>query len=219
MAESLELASIRVLIVDDHPMVRRGLRSLLSSYPDIAVVGEAEDGTAALQAVTELCPHVILLDIQMFGVDGIEIASRILRNAPQVKIIILTAYDNEEYILGAFRAGVYAYLLKNSSDETVVETIRLVQQGRRLLSPSLMDQVLRQLHLLAQAHASREHKLSQDEVHVLGRIANGATNEEIARETHWSERTVKRKIEEITAKLGARNRAQAVAIAIKEGLI
>jgi DNA-binding NarL/FixJ family response regulator len=219
MAESLDLAPIRVLIVDDHPMVRRGLRSLLSSYPDIEVAGEAEDGTAALQAVTELCPHVILLDIQMFGVDGIEIASRILHTAPQVKIIILTAYDNEEYILGAFRAGAYAYLLKNSSDETVVETIRLVQQGRRLLSPSLMDQVLRQLHILAQAHASREHKLSQDEVHVLARIANGATNEEIAREIHWSERTVGRKIEEITVKLGARNRAQAVAIAIREGLI
>jgi DNA-binding NarL/FixJ family response regulator len=219
MAESLGLAPIRVLIVDDHPMVRRGLRSLLSSYPDIEVVGEAEDGTAAFQAVAELCPHVILLDIQMFGVDGIEIASRILRNAPQVKIIILTAYDNDEYVLGAFRAGAYAYLLKNSSDETVVETIRLVQQGQRLLSPSLMDQVLRQLHILAQAQASREHKLSQDEVHVLARIANGATNEEIAREIHWSERTVGRKIEEITIKLGARNRAQAVAIAIKEGLI
>jgi len=219
MAESLEPTPIRVLIVDDHPMVRRGLRSLLSSYPDIEVVGEAEDGTAAFQAVTELCPHVILLDIQMFGVDGIEIASRILRNAPQVKIIILTAYDNDEYVLGAFRAGAYAYLLKNSSDETVVETIRLVQQGRRLLSPSLMDQVLRQLHILAQAQASGEHKLSQDEVHVLAQIANGATNEEIAREIHWSERTVGRKIEEITIKLGARNRAQAVAIAIKEGLI
>jgi DNA-binding NarL/FixJ family response regulator len=219
MAESLDLAPIRVLIVDDHPMVRRGLRSLLSSYPDIEVVGEAEDGTAALQAAIKLYPHVILLDIQMFGVDGIEIASQILRNTPQVKIIILTAYDNDEYILGAFRAGAYAYLLKNSSDETVVETIRLVQQGKRLLSPSLMDQVLRQLHLLAQAHASLEHKLSQDEVHVLARIANGATNEEIAGEIHWSERTVKRKIEEITIKLGARNRAQAVAIAIKEGLI
>jgi len=219
VGEGLEQVPIRVLIVDDHPMVRRGLRSLLSSYPDIEVVGEAEDGTAALQAVAELAPHVILLDIQMFGVGGIEIASRILHNAPQVKIIILTAYDNEEYILGAFRAGVYAYLLKNSSDETVVETIRLVQQGRRLLSPSLMDQVLRQFHILAQAHVSREHKLSQDEVHVLARIANGATNEEIAREIHWSVRTVKRKIEEITAKLGARNRAQAVAIAIREGLI
>jgi DNA-binding NarL/FixJ family response regulator len=219
MAENLGSTAIRVLIVDDHPTLRRGLRSLLSSYPDIEVVGEADNGTTALQAVMDLSPHVILLDIQMFGVDGIEIASRILRNAPQVKIIVLTAYDNDEYILGAFRAGAHAYLLKNSSDETVVETVRLVHQGRRLLSPSLMDQVLRQFHVLAQAHASRERQLAQDEIHVLALIANGATSEEIAKEIHWSERTVKRKIEEITAKLGARNRAQAVAIAIREGLI
>ncbi len=210
---------IRVLIVDDHPMVRRGLHSLLSSYPDIAVVGEAENGTAALEAVAALAPHVVLLDIQMFGLDGIQAASSILRSSPQVKIIILTAYDNEEYILGAFRAGVYAYLLKNSSDETVVETIRRVQQGQRLLSPSLMDQVLRQLHILAQSHASPDFELSEDEVQVLACIASGATNDDIARDTHWSERTVKRKLKEIAAKLGARNRSQAVAIAIREGLI
>lgn len=219
MDENSNHDPIRVLIVDDHPMVRRGLRSLLSAYPDIAVVGEAENGTAALQAVDALAPHVVLLDIQMFGLSGIEAASSILNRVPQVKIIILTAYDNEEYILGAFKAGVYAYLLKNSSDETVVETIRQVQQGQRLLSPSLMDQVLRQLHLLAQANTSREHELSQEQVHVLARVASGATNEDIAREAHWSERTVKRKIEEIAEKLGARNRTQAVAIAMREGLI
>lgn len=219
MVDRSNLEPIRVLIVDDHPMVRRGLHSLLSAYPDIAVVGEAENGTEALQAVATLSPHVVLLDVQMFGLNGVQVASNIWHSAPQVKIIILTAYDNEEYILGAFRAGVYAYLLKNSSDETVVETIRLVHQGKRLLSPSLMDQVLRQLHILAQAHTNREHELSQDERLVLARIANGATSEEIAREIHWSERTVKRKIEEIVAKLGARNRTQAVAIAIREGLI
>lgn len=210
---------IRVLIVDDHPIVRRGLQSLLSVYPDIEILGEAVDAATALQAVQALAPEVILLDIQMSGVDGIEIASRILRAAPQAKIIILTAYDNDEYILGAFRAGAYAYLLKNSMDETVVETIRLVHQGRRLLSPSLMDQLLRQFHILAQAHASHLHHLSSEDVRVLALIANGATNEEIAKETHWSESTVKRKIEEITATLGARNRAQAVAIAVREGLI
>ena len=219
MADTTRSNAIRVLIVDDHPIVRRGLWSLLSAYPDIEIVGEAEDATAALQAVKDLAPQVILLDIQMAGVGGIEIASRILRAAPQTKIIILTAYDNDEYVLGAFRAGAYAYLLKNSLDETVVETIRLVHQGRRLLSPSLMDQVLRQFHVLAQAHASHQHQLSPDDVRVLALIANGATNEEIAKETHWSESTVKRKIEEIAATLGARNRAQAVAIAIKEGLI
>ncbi len=210
---------IRVLIVDDHAMVRRGLRSLLSAYPDITVVGEAADGMAALHAATELVPDVTLLDIQMFGVNGIETASRILRSVPQVKIIILTAYDNDEYVLGAFRAGVYGYLLKNSSDETVVEAIRKVQQRKHVLSPSLTDQVLRQLHVLARAHADHQHRLAQDEIHVLARIADGATNDEIAREIHWSERTVKRKIEEIAVKLGAHNRAQSVAIAIREGLI
>jgi DNA-binding NarL/FixJ family response regulator len=219
MVENLNSTVIRVLIVDDHPIVRRGLQSLLSSYPDIQVVGEAEDGTSAFAAVKELTPDVILLDIQMAGLDGIELTSRILQSTPQIKIIILTAYNNEEYVLGAFRAGAYAYLLKNSLNETVVETIRLVHQGRRLLSPSLMDQVLRQLHILAQAQASHERQLSSDDIRVLALIANGATNEEIAREVHWSESTVKRRIEEIMATLGARNRAQAVSIATKEGLI
>lgn len=219
MVEKPTMGPIRVLIVDDHPIVRRGLGSLLSAYPDIEVAGEASEAAAALQAAKDLAPHVVLLDIQMAGVNGIEITSRILRSAPETKIIILTAYDNDEYVLGAFRAGAYAYLLKNSLDETVVETIRLVHQGRRLLSPSLMDQVLRQFHVLAQAQASHAHELSPDDVRVLALIANGATNEEIAKETHWSESTVKRKIEEITATLGARNRAQAVAIGIKEGLI
>ncbi len=219
MADRSTTDPIRVLIVDDHPIVRRGLVSLLSAYPEIEVVGEASEAAAALQAAKDLVPHVVLLDIQMAGVNGIEITSRILRSAPETKIIILTAYDNDEYVLGAFRAGAYAYLLKNSLDETVVETIRLVHQGRRLLSPSLMDQVLRQFHVLAQSQASHAHELSPDDVQVLALIASGATNEEIAKETHWSESTVKRKIEEITATLGARNRAQAVAIGIKEGLI
>jgi DNA-binding NarL/FixJ family response regulator len=219
MAESTSSEPIRVLIVDDHPIVRRGLHSLLCSYPDIKIVGEATDGTAALAMATDLSPDVMLMDIQMAGVNGIEIASRILRVAPQVKIIILTAYDNDEYIAGAFRAGAYAYLLKDSLDETVVETIRLVHVGKRLLSPSLIDQLLRQFHVLAQAQAQHQHQLSPDDMRVLALIASGATNEEIAKETHWSESTVKRKIEEIAATLGARNRAQAVAIAVREGLI
>lgn len=219
MQDSPSAGPIRVLIVDDHPIVRRGLASLLSAYVDIEVVGEGEDAATALQRVSDQSPEIILMDVQMSGVDGIELASRILRSTPTIKIIILTAYDNDEYILGAFRAGAYAYLLKSSLDETVVETIRLVHQGRRLLSPSLMDQVLKQFQVLAQAQAEHQHQLSPDDVRVLALIGNGATNEEIARETHWSESTVKRKIEEITATLGARNRAQAVAIAVREGLI
>ena len=210
---------IRVLIVDDHPMVRRGLRSLLSAYPDIQIVGEAEDSTSALRAATELTPEIILLDIQLPGLDGVEIAQQLRRIAPTTKVIALTAYDNEQYVFNAMRAGAYAYLLKRTSDETVVEAVRAVHQGKRLLEPALMDQVLRQFQTLAQVQAQSETGLTDEEIKVLAMVAQGATNEEIALQTHWSERSIKRDIEEIMSKLGARNRAQAVAEAIRRGLI
>ncbi len=210
---------IRVLIVDDHPMVRRGLKSLLSSYPDIAVVGEAEDGAAALRAAINLVPEVVLLDIQLPGLDGVEVAYQLRHTNPDIRIIAVTAFENEEYVVKAMQAGAYAYLLKSTSDETVIEAIRLVHQGKRTLSPALMDGVLRQFQALAQGHARSESDLSEQDIQVLSLIAQGATNEEIAQTTHWSERTVKREIEKIMSNLGARNRAQVVAEAIRRGLI
>ncbi len=213
------MTAIRVLIVDDHPMIRHGLRSLLSAYQDIEVVGEAEDGSTALEAAEVLFPEVILLDIQLSGPNGIELIHQLSREAAKAKIIILTAFTNDEYLLGALSAGAYAYLLKSSSNETVVETIRLVHQGKRLLSPALIDPVLRQFQALTKAHVDRESWLSEEELKAMRLVANGATNEEIAKEMFWSERTAKRKVEEVIAKLGARNRAQAVAKAIKKGLI
>ena len=131
----------------------------------------------------------------------------------------LTAHDDEAHLLGTMRAGAVAYLLKTTSDETLVETIRLVHQGKHIVSPSLMDPVLRRFKELAEAQVRHELGLSDEEIKVLRLIADGATNEEIALETHWSERTVKREIEEIMSKLGARNRAQAAAEAIRRGLI
>ncbi len=210
---------IRVLIVDDHPMVRRGLKSLLSSYPDIEVVGEVGDGVAALDAAVQFSPDVILLDIQMPELDGVEVAQRLRRVAPAAKIIALTAFDNHEYVFNAIQAGVYAYLLKSTSDDTVVEAIRHVHQGKHIVAPSLMDPVLKQFQTLTQVRAHEETGLSKQDLQVLTLIAQGATNEEIAKATHWSERTVKREIEQIMTKLGARNRAQAVAEAIKRGLL
>ncbi len=210
---------IRVLIVDDHPMVRRGLRNFLSSASDILVVGEAEDGATALRAATDLSPNVVLLDIRLTGPDGVAVAAQLRKSAPQVKIIILTAYDNDDYIQGALRAGAYAYLLKSSSGETVVEAIRQVHQGKRLLSPGLMDRVLEQFQDLAQIKVKSQSGLLEEEIKVLALIAQGATNEEIARAMYWGERTVRRKVDEIIVKLGVKNRAQAVAEAIKKGLI
>ncbi len=213
------MSLIRVLIVDDHPMIRHGLRGLLSAHSDIKVVGEAEDGMTALEAAEKHAPDVILLDIQLSGVNGVELANQLYQTAPEAKIIMLTAFDNDEYLVGALRAGAYAYLLKNSSNKTVVETIRLVHEGKHLISPSLIDPMLRQFQTMAKAHTRRESQLTDEELQAMRLIANGATNEEIAKDMFWSERTTQRKVEEIIGKLGARNRAQAVAEAIRKGLI
>ena len=210
---------IRVLIVDDHAMVRRGLQSLLSLYRDIEVVGEAGDAASAVQAAVELSPEVILLDIRLPGPSGIEAAQRLRKEAPEARIIALTAHDNDEYILEALRAGARAYLLKSSADETVVETIRLVHQGKRLLSPALMDKVLRQFEDLMTPQAGAESDLSRRESRVLALMAQGATTEEMAQEMNCSERTIKREVARITSVLGARNRAQAVAEGVKRGLV
>ncbi|MFW6116489.1 MAG: response regulator [bacterium] len=211
--------AIRVLVVDDHPSVVRGLRSLLSTCQDIEVVGEAGDGAAGLQAVVSLSPDVVLLDIRLPGSDGVELARQLRQQAPQARIVILSAFDHDEYVSGALRAGVSAYLLKGSSDETLVEAIRSVHQGKRLLSPSLMDGVLREFETLATAQARNESGLSDQELTVLRLIAQGATTEEISEELYWSARTVKRKVRDLKEKLGAKSRAHAVAEAIRLGLI
>jgi two-component system, NarL family, response regulator DevR len=213
------MGAIRVLIADDHPTLRRGLRSLLSLYADIEVVGEATNGTDVLGAAIDLLPDVILLDVQLPGPDGVEVAQRLRQQAPAAKIIMLTAYESDEYVLGALRAGAYAYLLKNTSDETLVESIRLVHQGKRLLSPSLMDRVLQEFQTVASTNIRRESGLSEQELRILTLMAQGKTNSQIAEATFWSERTIKRKVEDIVGKLGAKNRAQAVSEATKRGLI
>lgn len=210
---------IRVLIVDDHPMVRRGLKSLLGSYPDMEVVGEAEDGVTALAVTAQLSPDIVLLDIQMPELDGVQVAQRLRVASPKAKIIALTAFDSEEYVRDSMHAGVYAYLLKSNSDEIIAESIRRVHRGERLLEPSQVNPVLAEFKSLALTNLQNETGLTEQDLVVLRLIARGATNEEIARETHWSDRTVKREIEQITAKLGARNRAHAVSEAIKRGLV
>ncbi len=210
---------IKVLIVDDHPTVRRGLHSLLSSYPDIQVVGEAEDGATALRLAETLAPDIVLLDIHMPRLDGIGVANQLRRTTPNARIIALTAFEDENYVANALRAGAYAYLLKSTTDESVVETIRLVHKGERLLSPSVMTQVLQRFQDLAQERTVKESGLSEEDLGILVLLSAGTTNAEIAKKMFLSERTVMRKVEEIIAKLAVKNRTQAVAEAIKRGLI
>jgi two-component system, NarL family, response regulator DevR len=213
------MSAIRILIVDDHPMLRRGLRSLLMLYPDMNVVGEAEDSVSALEMARGLLPEIILLDVKLPGPDGVQTAFQLRREVPDAKIIILTAYNQDDYLTSALRAGVYAYLLKSTSDDTLVSSIRMVHEGKHLLAPELIDTVLQQFEILAKANAQRESGLTANELTVLGLIAQGASNKEIGNQMFWSERTVKRKVEEIVTKLGAKNRTQAVVEATKLGLV
>lgn len=210
---------IRILIVDDHPVVRHGLSNLLSSHPDFEIVAEAEDGAQVIPLLAAHKTDIILLDIQMKGKSGIDVASQVIRSYPQVKIIILTTYDDPSYVDQALEAGVHGFLLKSASHETLPDSIRAVMRGERLLSPSLVSNVLTNYQKLAQEQAKREAGLSAEDLDILTRISEGASNKTIAEEFFWSEATVKRRLQEILEKLGVSNRAQAIAEAVRRGWI
>ncbi|MCL5951682.1 MAG: response regulator transcription factor [Chloroflexi bacterium] len=211
--------TIRVLLVDDHPIVRQGVQSVLANHPDIQVVGEAENAVALFGSLATLKPDVILLDIRMPGQNGIETTQRLKREYPRVKVIILSTYDDDEYLLGALRAGAEGYLLKSASAQLLASAIRQVGRGERLLSPTLVGKVMREFQELAKDKSSADSGLTNQELQVVQMIAGGATNKEIAEKLYWSEVTVKRKVQDIFEKMGVSNRAQAVAEAAKRGLL
>jgi DNA-binding NarL/FixJ family response regulator len=207
------------MVVDDHPVVRHGLRSLLAGHPDIRIVGEAEDGLQVLPLLSKLDVDVILLDIKMKGCNGIEVARRVLRAYPEIKVIILTTYDDESYLHEALAAGVHGFLLKSVSHKTLPDAIRAVMRGERLLSPSLISQVVADYQQLIQEQVQRESGLTADDLQILNQIASGASTKDIAERLYLSEATVKRRIQDILEKLGAANRPQAIAEAVRRGWI
>ena len=213
------MEKVQVLIVDDHPVVRQGLKSMLANSEEIEVVGEAGDGPSAIQQAMALQPDVVLMDIRMPGPDGIQLTRRLRAVCPETKVLILTIYDEDDYLLRALRAGAWGYLLKNISAQELVEALLTVHRGQRLLSPSLLHRVLERFQLMAMEKARLESGLSEQELEVLRLIAEGATNKEIAEKLYWSEITVKRKTQDIYCKLNVTNRTQAVAEAIRRGLI
>ena len=210
---------IRVLVVDDHPVVRHGLLSLLSGHRDLEVIGEADNGAEVLPLLSKHNIDVILLDIKMKGQSGIDIARRVRRSYPTVKVIILTTYDDESYLHEAIEAGVHGFLLKSMSHEALPDTIRAIMRGERVLSPSLVSNVLSKYQELLQEHARREAGLTADDLQILTGISEGANTKELAERFFLSEATVKRKVQEILEKFGASNRAQAIAEAIRRGWI
>jgi DNA-binding NarL/FixJ family response regulator len=207
--------TIRILLVDDHQVVREGLRRMLELEADMEVVGEANDAKEALTKVESLSPEVILMDIKMPGVGGIELTRQLKEKQPSCNIIMLTLYD--EYLTEAIEAGAVGYLLKDVKREELVRAIRAVHQGRSPLNLSLSRD---QLAELATPVESRQQAyLSERELAVLRMIADGITTEEIANQLFLSQASVKRSVRSIFEKLGVRNRSEAVSEAYKRKLI
>lgn len=210
---------IRVLIVDDHVVVRRGLISMLESIEDIEVVGEAGDAQEALEEISILQPDVLLLDIRMPGMDGLRLLRYLTDRNPDLKTVILTNYAEEQFLLNAFQAGAYGYLLKNVKRKDLVDALYAAHEGRRMLSPELLNSALKQLSDMSQQQALDRLGLSEGEIDLLKLVAEGYTNRQIAEEMFWSETTVKRKLSDVFQKLNATDRAQAVAVAMRYGLL
>ena len=211
------METIRVMVVDDHPIVRQGVRSLLSNYADLEIVGEADSGLNALQKAGDLAPNVILLDIRMPGESGIDLVKLLRQTLPQTKILMLTSFDDREYVAGALRAGAHGYVLKSVSDETLVSAIRAVYFGERVLSPQVMDQVIQ--HFTDETPEPATAGMTEEERRILRLLANGGSNAQIAAELYMSEATVKRKLQEMFEKLEVHSRTQAAAEAVRRGLI
>jgi NarL family two-component system response regulator YdfI len=215
---------IRVLIADDHMVVREGLRALLDAEPDLDPVGAASDGAEAVRLVGEMTPDVVLMDLRMPGVDGIEAIRRIKAGYPEVQVVILTTYDDDQYIVRGLRAGARGYLLKDTDRSVLFQAIRAAARGESLLPAEVVDKVVAHLadggrvpHRGSQP--AQTETLSPREAQVLALLAEGAANKEIARALDISERTVKAHVTGIFNKLGASSRAEAVAIAMRSNLL
>ncbi|MEM7331316.1 MAG: response regulator transcription factor [Chloroflexota bacterium] len=207
---------IRLLLVDDHPVVRDGLVAILSTQPDFEVVGEAGDGLTAVSLTATLNPDLILLDLEMPELDGVETLRRLRADNPDARVIVFTAFDTDERIVTAVQAGARGYLLKGVPRQELFNAIRVVNQGGSLLQPVIATKLMQ--HVSQEAQPLVE-PLTPRESEVLSHLAQGLQNKEIALKLVISERTVKFHVSAILAKLNASNRTEAVSIAAQQGLI
>lgn len=206
---------INVLIVDDHAVLRHGLRLILQEDPDLVVVGEAAAGAEAVTQALSLAPDVVLMDIELPDMSGIEATRRIRATCPQTRILILTVSDRNEDLLGAFKAGARGYLLKHMESKEVLTAIHRVAAGEAILPPNLAARLLNEL---AEPGPTPED-LTDRERDVLGYVAQGLGNKEIAAALKISENTVKTHVRHIMSKLNLRSRAEAAAYAVRVGLV
>ena len=215
--------TIRVVIVDDHALFRRGLDLVLSEEPDIKVVGEAADGIEAVHRAEEMAPDVVVMDVRMPRSTGIEAARRIRERLPDTKVIMLTVSDSEEDLYAAVKAGASGYLLKEISIEELADAVRAVARGHSLISPSMASKLLTEFNALVQQaeerHRSLLPNLTDRELDVLKLVAKGLSNREISEELYISENTVKNHVRNILEKLHLHSRMEAVVYAMREKLL
>ena len=204
---------IRVLIADDHPVVRAGLQGMLASQPDFELVGEASTGEEAVAMASHLHPDVVLMDLRMAELDGAAATAHIRAQHPKMAVLVLTTYESNADILRAIEAGATGYLLKDTPRDELFAAIRTVAQGKAVLAPAVA------MRLLRQRQTPAAEALSVRELEVLTQVARGASNKEIARILHLSEATVKTHLIHLFGKLGVADRTAAVTIALERGLL
>jgi len=213
---------IRVMLVDDHGVVRAGIRSLLEAQPDIVVVGEASRGEEAIEKVKELQPDVVLMDIAMPGIGGIEATRQIKESSPNINVLALTMHDNEEYFFAVLKVGASGYVLKESDPQELVSAVHAVYEGNTFLSPAVAKVMVGSYLQGAGVDEQEDEKfktLSPREIEVFNLVADGYTNREIAEQMYLSVRTVERHRASMMNKLGLSNRIELIRYAVRKGLI
>jgi two-component system, NarL family, response regulator YdfI len=211
------MSLIRVMITDDHLIIREGLRLILETADEIEMVGEAKDGAECLRLLPELKPDVILMDLQMPGMDGITAIDHLRRDHPEIAIVILTTYNEDDLMIRGLQLGACSYLLKDTNRETLIDTIVAASKGESLLAPSILKRVLALQQNLPVN--KKESVLSERELEVLQAAARGERNKEIAFKLGITERTVKAHLASVYQKFGVDSRAAAVAVAAEQGLL
>ncbi|MFD2093019.1 response regulator [Blastococcus deserti] len=214
---------VRVVIADDHDLLRDGVTAILDADPGIQVVGEASSGPSAVAAAAALSPDVVLMDVEMPGGDGLTATRQILERCPRTRVLVLTTFDLDEYVVDALRAGASGFLLKTTPAASLVSAVRACAAGEMLLAPSvtrrLVETYVRQPALPADAVPPALSGLTERELDVLRALARGLSNAEIGRDLYLAETTVKTHVTHVLAKLGLRDRVQAVILAYETGLV